>query len=304
MDIGKFEIPVMDEKIKEIVYHLTNENNAEIRQVCERYGEEPDDIRYYDVYIITFPSCKKVLKKVGKREKLNYETYLSGNDFAVPHYYGKWIAGDEYWILIEYIAGHDLRDMTDQLALSAADTLSRIQNAYWQDGEAAFKKQKTDDRFDIYWARIQRRATSIEQEPELWNAYQLFLDRQLTCPRTLSNGDFLQFNVVNSNGKVYVIDWGFGGIMPYSLDIARFIAHATEGRSTFPFYMNDRQKQIFCDRMYEKIQNKPSYPQFIRDIQLATLNEYIEFVEAEEDPDGWYHNHALQLACKLLNEPC
>lgn len=33
--------------------------------------------------------------------------------------------------------------------------------------------------------------------------------------------------------------------MPYSLDIARFIAHGTEDRATFPFYMTDGQKKLF-----------------------------------------------------------
>ncbi len=52
-------------------------------------------------------------------------------------------------------------------------------------------------------------------------------------------GIFLQFNAVRHNNKVVIMDWGFGGIMPYSLDIARFIAHAIEDKATFPFYMND-----------------------------------------------------------------
>ena len=39
--------------------------------------------------------------------------------------------------------------------------------------------------------------------------------------------------------QVVIIDWGFAGVMPYSLDIAKLIAHATEDKATFPFYMND-----------------------------------------------------------------
>ena len=41
--------------------------------------------------------------------------------------------------------------------------------------------------------------------------------------------------------------------------------------------------------------------QFNLDVKLATLNEYIEFVEAEEDEDGWYLEHAQALAEELLN---
>ena len=69
--------------------------------------------------------------------------------------------------------------------------------------------------------------------------------------------------------------------------------------------MNDAQKELFLDRMYEALKTKISREQFNLDVKLATLNEYIEFVEAEEDEDGWYLEHAtgrlaeeLTLICK------
>lgn len=300
MEIGRFEVEVKDNKIEEIIFHIMNEKAHAIRQVCERYGENEDEVRYYDAYYVDMSSGCKVLKKVDEREVFLYETYLAGKDFAVPQYYGKCMKENENWILIENIAGEDMRDMTDELAVLAADTLSQIQNVYWQNDEVEFAEKKTDNRFEVYWKRILKRAASVGDNPTLRKAYQLFLNRQLTCPRTLSNGDFLQFNAINGMDKVYIIDWGFGGIMPYSLDIARFLAHATEERCTFPFYMNDAQKKLFCDSVYEKLEQKPSYEQYLKDIKLALLNEYIEFVEAEEDEDGWYYNHAVELATELL----
>jgi len=89
--------------------------------------------------------------------------------------------------------------------------------------------------------------------------YKLFMDHQKKLPRTLSNGDFIQFNVIENNGQVYIIDWGFGGIMPYSLDIARFVAHATKDRATFPFYMTDEQKELFLNEVYERLEKKPAF---------------------------------------------
>ena len=88
--------------------------------------------------------------------------------------------------------------------------------------------------------------------------------------------------------------------MPYPLDIARFIAHATEDRATFPFYMNQKQKELFLDRVYDCLENKPERSQYLFDIKLAVLNEYVEFMEADEDEDGWYYKHALQLAESIL----
>ncbi|WP_294353100.1 phosphotransferase [uncultured Clostridium sp.] len=240
------------------------------------------------------------MKKTDKREVFNYETYLTGKSFNVPKYYGKYVDENDVWILIENINGEDLRNMTNKLAILSADSISKIQNSYWQDNEQEFALYKSDCRFEVYWKRINKRFLSIKNHPILRDAYQIFLDRQLSCPRTLSNGDFLEFNVVKHNNQVSIIDWGFGGIMPYSLDIARFIAHATEDRATFPFYMNEKQKQLFIKRVYEKLEKKPDYSQYIFDIKLAILNEYIEFIEADEDDDQWYYNHALKLAEDIL----
>lgn len=302
MDTGRFEINVTDNKIRDIVFHITNEHTNTIRQVCERFGEAEDAVRYYNLYIVDTPSSSRVLKKTDEREAFNYEYYLSGKGFAVPQYYGKFVDKKDVWILIENIMGNDIRDMTDELALLSADSISQIQNYYWQNNEDEFAQKKTDNRFEVYWKRVLKRASSVADEPELSKAYQLFLNRQLTCPRTLSNGDFLEFNILNEKDNVYIIDWGFGGIMPYSLDVARFIAHATETRSTFPFYMNEKQKTLFCERIYERLEQKPTYTQYLFDIKLALLNEYIEFVEADEDEDNWYYVHAVKLAKEILEQ--
>ena len=116
----------------------------------------------------------------------------------------------------------------------------------------------------------------------------------------MSNGDLLEFNAVSHDGQVYIIDWGFGGIMPYSLDLARFIAHATEDRATFPFHMTDEQKELFLREVYACLNEKPDFEQFIYDVKLAVLNEYVEFIEADEDDDKWYYNHAKKLAKEIL----
>ena len=106
---------------------------------------------------------------------------------------------------------------------------------------------------------------------------------------------------MNHDGKVYAIDWGNGGVMPYNLDIARFIAHGSEDRLPFPFYMTQAQKALFVQRVYQCLDCKPEYRQYLFDIQLAVLNEYVEFMEADEDEDGWYLTHANTLAQEILS---
>lgn len=293
MNIGRYENSNVDVKIKSIVATILGDELFEdITRICERYSEEEDDFREYDVYKIRSANGIKILKKTSEREVTNYTKYLQGHGFKAPAFYGNYNDGKDIWIVIESIEGDDLRDMTNELAIAAADSLSEIQNTFWNCSDT--------ERFDVYIERITRRYSFIKDDPIIGTAYALFLERQRTCPRTLSNGDFMEFNAVTDRGIVYIVDWGFGGIMPYSLDIARFIAHATEDRATFPFYMNDEQKKLFIDGVYERLHEKPDYEKYIRDIKLAVLNEYVEFVEADEDEDHWYYEHAKELAEELL----
>lgn len=292
MSEGRFSVYTEDKKVREIFSRLSGEPVVEIQQLCERYGSAEDDVRRYDVYTAELSEGSRVLKKTNRRELSNYQRYLGKTRLNVPRYFGSFEDGGDVWILLENITGKDLRDMTVELAISAADSLAEIQNTFMGCSDT--------ERFEVYRERIEKRQRYIDSDPLIGKAYDLFVERQNSCPRTLSNGDFLQFNAIEAGGRVYVIDWGFGGIMPYSLDIARFIAHGTENRATFPFYMTVEQKKIFLRRVYEKLTRKPEYGQFIYDIKLAVLNEYVEFIEAEEDEDKWYYEHAVTLAGEIL----
>ena len=201
---------------------------------------------------------KYTLKKTGSKEAQIYAQYLSKGEFHVPQYVGMRQAEDADWICMKYVEGNDMRDMTDETTEKAAETLSKIQSYFWTPSMDKAPENEVEQRFVEYWKRVLRRASSVADDPILRKAYQMFLDRQLTCPCTMSNGDFLQWNVIYDGENVVMIDWGFGGMMPYSLDIARFLAHATETRSAFPFYMINAQKELFLDRMYEPLKTKIS----------------------------------------------
>ena len=212
-------------------------------------------------------------------------------------------AEDADWICMKYVEGNDMRDMTDRTTEKAAETLevkfSRIS------GHRRWTKRRK-----MKWSRDLSNTgnafcaehPSVVDDPILRKAYQMFLDRQLICQLRCQTVISCSGMLIYDGENVVAIDWGFGGMMPYSLDIARFLAHATETRSTFPFYMNDAQKELFLDRMYEALKTKISREQFNLDVKLATLNEYIGVcMEAEEDEDGWYLEHAQALAEELLN---
>jgi len=106
-----------------------------------------------------------------------------------------------------------------------------------------------------------------------------------------------------------LIDWGFAGIMPYSLGVARLITHGSEDFFPFPFYMTDEYRKIFLKELYNKLLYKPDYKQFIWDIILSCLNECIEFIESELNDStierdkafNYYYKNAQILSDIILN---
>lgn len=291
---GHYLEKVTCEGIYTVAEKLCKNDIEMIEQLCYKYGEEESEVRRFDTYYVLAGDTQYAMKLVDDLELDNYKNYLKDSDLPVPNLICSY-ENDMNWILINRIKGNDLTEMTDDLAEAAALSLSKIQNAYWQ-------KCSDTNRFNVYWKRILRRAQYVADDELLRAAYQLFLDRQLTCPRTLSMGDCLLENAISQGNMVYFVDWGFGGIMPYSLDIARFIAHGSEEKRPFPYYITGKQKRLFVDLLYDKLDFKPNRDVFIRDIQLSVLNEYIEFMEADEDIDGWYSLHARKLAQTLLEE--
>lgn len=274
----------------------------------ERFHDNGESVdRAYNVYKITVDVLTYILKKSDGKEIEVYEKFLADKNLPVPKLEGWTCVNKTKWILIEYIAGADLRMFSEDMAYGCADSLSRIFNMYWQ--KDCFEENKIDDRFERYWTRINKRAECLKNELTLASAYRIFLDRQLVCPRTLCNGDFLQCNAIESDHGVILIDWAFAGIMPYSLDIARLIAHGSEKLFPFPFYMTDEYRKIFLKDIYNKLLYKPDYKQFIWDVILSCLNECIEFIETELNDESierdevftYYYKKAEILADIILN---
>lgn len=272
---------------------------------AERFCDDDGDYkRKYNVYKLSANGKTFVLKKSDSREVTLYRDFLQNRGFAVPEYYGYVEHGDALWLLMEHIGGPDLRRFDREMALASAKTLSQVQSAYWN-------TPIDDGRFQRYRERINRRARCLLDYPELAEAYRLFLARQEDCPRTLCSGDFLPCNGILRNGRVYMIDWAFGGVMPYALDVARLIAHGSEKPepNAFPFYMDGDLRSAFVRAHYERLERKPDWEQYIRDIKLAALNEYVEFLEAlindpetsrEEIEGDFYYRRAVEAAKAII----
>lgn len=263
--------------------------------------------RIYTVYKVTVNQEKFVLKRTDKYENIIYDKFLQENHLPVPKMVGHGYINKEYWILLQYIEGNDLKKFNEDMAIKSADALSRTFNMYWI--EKNFDENILDNRFQRYYKRIMKRSNSLKEHSKLGRAYEIFLKRQLTCPRTLCNGDFMQVNGINSEDGVIIVDWAFGGIMPYSLDAARLITHGSEEDN--PLYMTDELRKLFLERLYEKLnKTQLTYEQYLWDIKLSMLNECIEFIEynlnnpnAEKDESyDYYVSTANKLADEILRE--
>ena len=78
MEIGMFEKETGETKIKDIAKRILPDTLIDkIYRVCERYGENEDEIREYDAYKLISSSGNMFLKKASELEAVNYEKYLS-----------------------------------------------------------------------------------------------------------------------------------------------------------------------------------------------------------------------------------
>ena len=259
-----------------------------------------DQGKGYNTYKIVSESGTFVLKKYGCPEDLEAEVkhYSLLKGLPVPKLLGVFDGS----ILMEFVEGDDLKFPDDAGIIEAARSLAAVMNAY------PMGRGYETARYDKYLMRLERRAEYLNDEPELREAFVIFFRRQKEIPLTLSNSDLLPINVLYDGKKATIIDWEFGGFMPYALDIARFIAHTTEDRSVTSFKMSKEQKRLFIDTVYSELQEKPPREVYERDLLLARYNECIEILEYYlNDPSvdrdavfGLYYPMAKRLAKEIL----
>lgn len=278
------------------VKKLAGASDFEAYRFCDDFEGEP---KLYTVFKIVTDNGVFVLKKgedeeYHEAEKKHY-ALLSG--LPAPEYLGE----SDGYILTRFVSGDDLKTATDDGILAAAKSLAEIMNAY------PMGRDYDGERYQRYLRRLEKRAGCLGEEPELARAFKLFFERQKEIPLTLSNSDLLPINVLYDGKRATIIDWEFGGFMPYDLDIVRFVAHGCTNGAT-PFYMTDEQKRLFTDTVYALLTVKPDRERYESDLVLAEFNEYIEILEyylgdktvPREGTFEHYYPRALALARVLL----
>jgi len=257
---------------------------------AEQFFDSSDGDKEYNVYKLTTDKGTYIVKKSEQKESLIYKNFFRGKALPVPKFFGSAALGEDEWAVMEYVWGDDLRHFDENIVSACAESFSKIANAYWgAEGDP-------NGRYEEYLKRIERRSLCLKNEPELMAAYEIFMERQKTCPRTLCNGDFIPFNGLYFGGRVTIIDWEYGGLLPYSLDVARIIAHGTENSD--PFYITPELFELYIERVYELLEQKPGYERYRLDVDLALLNEYVEMLEwglndPKEKPSFFDHYYSL-----------
>lgn len=113
---------------------------------------------------------------------------------------------------------------------------------------------------------------------ELECAYEAYLDAFKSLPRTLCNDDMLPFNVLANESRAVILDWEYGGILPYPCALARFLAFGEEGDELF--HMTEEDRRFALDYYYENLVREKgiSRAEFDRIMDLFFLKEYSEWV--------------------------
>ncbi len=256
-----------------------------------------EDGSCYDVWRVDTPDGIRVLKKAKGDEAQIYRTYFAETKPYVPKLYGCDEINGETYLLMEYIAGHDMRMATRVSVTQVLDGLIAMQTEFWtQTGSAE----------SAYLAGRIIRGNYLGNQV-LERAYHAYLDAIDKMPVTLCHDDLLPFNVIISEDRAVMIDWEVGGLLPYPTSLARLIAHCSQDQEAF-FFMEEADKIFAVDYYYSQLVQMMgiSREEFDRDLGLCLLYEYCEWVyvgnkypDADQQRPTHYLKMALQQAKTL-----
>jgi thiamine kinase-like enzyme len=173
---------------------------------------------------------------------------------------------------MEYFDGQTLSRCTREKLTLALDALIELQNAWWQDTTRA-------DAGLSFERCYESRQKWLPHMADLTEAFGAYLEAFCTMPRTLCNDDLLPFNVLSDGQLAVIIDWEYGGILPYPCALARLIAYG-EDREDALFYMTQEDKEFALRYYYDRfIRHKGiTWEEYSRTMELFLLKEYAEWV--------------------------
>ena len=264
-----------------------------------------EDGTEYSVWHVSCPSKDFVLKPAKEYEHQVYDTFLRGGRSYVPELYCKVEKDGVNWLLMEYVEGDDLRCCERDPLTRVLDALIAMQEEFWEKEElysSAYSLEKS-------MPGREKRGRHLNSET-FEKIYAEYMDAYRRLPLTLCHDDMLPFNVIVNGSRAVMIDWEFGGMLPYPTSLARLIAHGREEKEAF-FHMTEEDRSFAIDYYYDNLAGKHgiSYDEYRHDIDLFLFYEYCEWIMVADEygePDNDYYSYSLglaeRMAKKLLSE--
>ena len=263
-----------------------------------------EDGSAYAVWRIDAGSGSYVLKRAKAFELETYRCFFRDKKPYAPAFYGSCAFGGAEYFLMEYCPGEDLRRCEREKLRKALDALIEMQEEFWQ-REELYDSALTLEQSLV---GVENRGRYLGSK-RLEEVYAAFVRIYQTTPRTLCHDDLLPFNLLIGERAV-LIDWEYGGILPYPTSFARLIAHGREEEGAF-FYMTREDRNFAIRYYYDGLIKKHCIPyaEYRRTLDYFLFYEYCEWVmlgnrydNRSDERYGYYLQLAEELAARLLHQ--
>lgn len=175
---------------------------------------------------------------------------------------------------MEYVDGENLCKCNRKKLTLALNALISLQRKTWNNHSLA-----------AYGYSFEKSLRSREHRGKYLNdmlleeAYEKFMQMYPTVPRALCHDDLLPFNVIASDHRAVLIDWEYGGILPYPTAFARLIAHGEDTEDAL-FFMTPEDRTFAIDYYYDNFLKEMgiTYPEWRNTLEYFLFYEYCEWV--------------------------
>mgnify|MGYP002868765037 CR=1 FL=1 len=263
-----------------------------------------EDGAEYAVWLINTKREKYVLKRSKAFELETYRCFFGDKKPYAPRFFGSCEFGGEDYFLMEYCPGDNLRCCEREKLKKALDALIEMQDEFWQREELYDSVVTLEKSLE----GIENRGRYLGSEL-LEEAYSEFVKLYRITPRTLCHDDLLPINLLIGDRAV-LIDWEYGGVLPYPTSFARLIAHGREEEGAF-FYMTQEDRNYAIQYYYEQLIRKHGIPfeEYRRTLDYFLFYEYCEWVmignrydNRSDERYGYYLKLAEEIASKLVHQ--
>lgn len=287
---------------------LDEETAVEVTEILNRFGlslasgavtvtqlKHEEDDALYRVWRVDTESDRYILKEAKAYEPEIYQHLLAHTEKHAPAVYQTAEADGKTFLLMEYIQGENLCKCSRRKLALALDALIALQKETWESADCA----NVGYSFNESLPERNERGKYLN-DPVLEQVYARFLAIYASVPRTLCHDDLLPFNILVSETTAVLIDWEYGGMLPYPTSFARLIAHGGEREDSL-FCITPEDKAFAIEYYYENLlkENGISYTQWHNTLEYFLFYEYCEWVflgNKYKNYDNIYYTEYFRLA--------